>query len=243
MKVTLLASTQLEMDTRYNEKSGYHELIDRTEHWMESDSEAPDADVLAEFAGRACYQSFDKPNPATRENRAYLANIINQGHFSVLEHASATFYVTGVSRALTHELIRHRHLSYSELSQRFVNVTESEMVTPPALREFDYDMGEMNGAVRVARGSYTEIVNFLESNGFPRKQAREAARAVMPNATETRIVVTGNMRAWRDCLAKRYHVAADAEIREFATEVLRQLRSIAPGTFQDFPTQPFGGTP
>src|SRR5690554_948865 len=78
--------------------------------WVSTDS-----DLLAEFAGRSCYQSFHKPNPKTEANHDYLRNILNQGHFSVLEHASATFYVTGVSRALTHELIRHRHLSYSEL--------------------------------------------------------------------------------------------------------------------------------
>src|SRR5690554_342524 len=94
-----------------------------------------DADLLAEFAGRSCYQSFHKPNPKTEANQDYLRNILNQGHFSVLEHASATFYVTGVSRALTHELIRHRHLSYSELSQRFVNVEDAEVVIPPALRD------------------------------------------------------------------------------------------------------------
>ena len=199
-----------------------------------------DADLLAEFAGRSCYQSFHKPNPKTEANQDYLRNILNQGHFSVLEHASATFYVTGVSRALTHELIRHRHLSYSELSQRFVNVEDAEVVIPPALRdEYDLVEDELYPAMDCAAETYEVLVEALMEKGLKRKQAREAARAVMPNMTETRIVVTGNMRAWRDMLFKRYSVHADAEIREFAAEVLRQLKLIAPGQFQDFPEAPF----
>lgn len=197
-----------------------------------------DADLLAEFAGRSCYQSFHKPNPKTAANHDYLKNILDQGHFSVLEHASATFYVTGVSRALTHELIRHRHLSYSELSQRFVDLDEANTVIPPALR--DEDDAELLEVMDACANSYNVLVDYLTNvKGLKRKQAREAARAVMPNMTETRIVVTGNMRSWRDMLFKRYSVHADAEIREFAAEVLRQLKLIAPGQFQDFPEVPF----
>src|SRR5690606_20932523 len=101
---------------------------------MELDEDATESETLIEFAGRSCYQSFHKPNPKTRANADYIANIVAQGHHSVLEHASATFYIEGVSRALTHELIRHRHLSFSELSQRFVNVEDAEVVYPPAVR-------------------------------------------------------------------------------------------------------------
>lgn len=247
MKIELLAYTKMDNLNRvaireHSPKMG--------EDWISSD-----ADLLAEFAGRACYQAFHKPNPKTAANQDYLKNILDQGHFSVLEHSSATFYVTGVSRALTHELIRHRHLSFSELSQRFVNVEVAEMVTPPALNDVDprmeTELGSEDGCyifkvddlipvVRdYARDSYNEIVRILTEKGLTRKQAREAARAVMPNATETRIVVTGNMRAWRDMLHKRYSVHADAEIREFAAEILRQLKQIAPGQFQDFPEAPF----
>src|SRR5690625_1786778 len=93
-------------------------------------------DLLSEWAGRSCYQSWDKPNPATRANKDYHANTLAQGHFSIYEHAVVTFYVTGVSRALTHELIRHRHLSYSQLSQRFVNEgREDNLVLPPAAHD------------------------------------------------------------------------------------------------------------
>ena len=71
-------------------------------------SDAEDIDLLAEYGGRACYQSWHRPNPATRENDAYLNHILEEGHLSVMEHGSVTFYVTGISRSLTHELIRHR---------------------------------------------------------------------------------------------------------------------------------------
>ena len=249
MRVTLLAHTTLnpevvissagedgltqgivlDTDAYLNDKSPRYD--------MEIDRDAEDSDVLAEFAGRACYQSFHKPNPQTRANRDYLANILRRGHESVLEHASATFYVEGVSRALTHELIRHRHLSYSELSQRYVDLDDANAVIPPALR--GEDDTELLGVMGACASSYNALVDYLMNvKGLRRKQAREAARAVMPNMTETRIVVSGNLRAWRDMLHKRHSVHADAEIREFAGLVLSELRKIAPNSFQDFPADP-----
>src|SRR5262245_62842939 len=83
-------------------------------------TDADGGEALAEFAGRACYQSWSKPNPATATNATYLAHILEVGHLSVLEHGTATFYLTGVSRSLSHEFVRHRHFSYSQLSQRYV---------------------------------------------------------------------------------------------------------------------------
>src|ERR1700754_537372 len=91
--------------------------------------------ALAEFAGRACYQSWKKPNPATATNAGYLKHILEVGHLSVIEHANATFYITGVSRSLTHELIRHRHFSFSQLSQRYVPAGEAVMVEPAVIAD------------------------------------------------------------------------------------------------------------
>ncbi|NKZ86521.1 FAD-dependent thymidylate synthase [Rhodococcus hoagii] len=87
--------------------------------------------AIAEAAGRGCYESWNRPNPRTATNADYLRHILEVGHGSVLEHGSATFYLTGLSRALTHELIRHRHLSYSQKSQRFVNEADGQFVMPP----------------------------------------------------------------------------------------------------------------
>lgn len=190
-----------------------------------------DADYLAEFAGRLCYQSWERPNPVTATNAGYLANIIGQEHFSVLEHSSATFYVAGVSRSLSHELVRHRHLSFSQLSQRYVDERDVDIVYPPGLDENTRD--QINTLMPYVRRRYVDIVVALEKQGLTRKEARQAARSVLPNATETQFAVTGNMRAWRDVIKKRISLAADAEIRQLATEILRQLREIAPNTFQD----------
>jgi thymidylate synthase (FAD) len=211
------------------------------------------ADMLAEFAGRSCYQSWNRPNEKTAMNDDYLAHITEVGHFSVLEHASATFYVTGVSRSLTHELIRHRHLSYSQLSQRFVKMASDQMVNPPALRELmDKEHTSLTPQERqvvntiersrvAAQEAYWSIDDYLShTKKKSRKESREAARSVLPNATETRIVVTGNMRAWREFMPKRFDMTADAEIREFAEIVLKHLRSIAPNTFADIPEEPYG---
>lgn len=192
---------------------------------------------LVEFAGRACYQSFHKPNAATRLNKNYLANILKQQHESVLEHGVVSFYVQGVSRNMLLELERHRHLSFSVISTRFVDMSDAKIVIPPALRVSDDDV--LTVLEPRMLDSYEDAVYYLMSNGLTRKQAREAARWLLPGNLETKFVVTGNLRAWRDVLKKRYSTHADAEIRLFAEEVLRLLKVEAPNVFQDFPDMPF----
>lgn len=202
--------------------------------------EVEDADHLAEFAGRACYKAFDRKRPETATTKTYLANIIDQGHYSVFEHASVSFYVQGVSRSLLTELERHRFLSFSVESQRYVDQSvKIAPVVPPAL--------EGTGFADVLRDSYLlsmvlyrDTFNSLRAANATVKEAREAARAFLPNATAVDFVVTGNLRCWRDVLSKRHHVAADAEIREFAGHVLTELRTIAPYAVQDIPAEPYG---
>lgn len=200
---------------------------------MESDPEASPAESLMEAAGRVCYQAQNKPNPATERNKDYLANILRQGHESVLEHTSFSFYIEGVSRALTHELIRHRHLSYSQLSQRFVDESDTAIVLPPAIQEYSDNHMYLNYAVSVALDQYKKMVYRLQEQGLPRKQAREAARAALPNCVETKIVVTGNVRAWRDMLKKRLDPSADAEIRQVSQMIFEELNAIIPNALQD----------
>lgn len=221
------------------------QLIARTEFAAPPDvpwsTDAEGGPALVEFAGRACYQSWSKPNPRTATNAAYLRHIIDVGHFSVLEHASVSFYITGVSRSCTHELIRHRHFSYSQLSQRYVPEHEAQVVPPPGI-ENDPELEEiLTAAADASRATYTELLGRLEARFadepnavLRRKQARQAARAVLPNATETRIVVTGNYRAWRHFIAMRASEHADIEIRRLAIECLRQLIEVAPQAFSDF---------
>ena len=204
-------------------------------------TDADGGQALVEFAGRACYQSWSKPNPRTATNASYLRHIIDVGHFSVLEHASVSFYITGISRSCTHELIRHRHFSYSQLSQRFVPERDSQVVLPPGI-EGDPELEQLLlAAADASRKAYTTLLAKLEAKFadepnavLRRKQARQAARAVLPNATETHIVVTGNYRAWRHFIAMRASEHADVEIRRLAITCLRQLSDVAPAVFADF---------
>lgn len=199
-----------------------------------------DADYLGEFAGRACYKAWDRKNPATATTEGYLKNILDQGHYSVLEHSSVTFYVEHVSRSLLAELTRHRFVSLSVESQRYVDqsVSHPEPVIPPALRG-TLDEAALRTQYSADLAAYARRVEQLRREGLGIKQAREAARAFLPNATPVDLVVTGNLRCWRDVLGKRYHVAADAEIREFAAEVLGHLREIAPHSVSDIPDEPW----
>lgn len=233
-RVTLVASTELE--SHITNSAGQSVIQDTIEQWLPPNSAASrpdydDADLLAEFAGRSCYLSWNRPNPKTAQNTDYIANILNMEHYSVLEHASATFYITDVSRSFTHELIRHRHLSYSQLSQRYVN-PDGQLAYPPALD--DTERGLLDELSDMAARTYDTINQRLTDRGYKRKQAREAARSALPNAQSTSVLVTGNHRAWREFLTKRMTSHADAEMQEVATLIYHELYNLAPHTYQDF---------
>jgi thymidylate synthase (FAD) len=205
------------------------------------DTDADGGQALAEFAGRACYQSWKKPNPATATNAGYLRHILEVGHLSVLEHGTVTMYLQGVSRSFTHELIRHRHFSYSQLSQRYVPERDAAMVEPEVIANDPELHAKFIAATEASLAAYTELLEGLqkkfagvESATLRRKQARQAARSVLPNATETRVVVTGNYRAWRHFVAMRASEHADVEIRDCAVACLRELQRVAPNVFADF---------
>lgn len=230
--VHLIASTILEDETWAD--TGYESHLD---------GDVASADELAEFAGRNCYLSFERPNPKTRANDDYLGHILEIGHESVLEHASATFLIDA-SRSVLAELERHRHLSFSVVSQRYVDAKKLGVHFPPAIRDLgDEDQLEalsiLSNAAVASGDAYGELVDLFTSAGKPRKQAREAARAVLPNMTSSPMLVTGNHRAWRYVLKARWHEAADAEIRELAGLLLKELREIAPATYQDIPETPY----
>lgn len=192
-----------------------------------------DGQHLIEFAGRLCYESFDLPNPHTKTNSNYVKSIVALGHESVLEHVSVTFYVEGVSRTLSHELIRHRHLSFSEVSQRYVNVEDYSIITPPTWREIEEGVGDKIPLPDATRDTYKHNVQAAIDRDYSRKEAREAARMSLPAGLETKLVVSGNLRAWRDVLKKRWTSHADREMRDFAGEVLNHLLAEYPDVFQD----------
>ena len=207
---------------------------------VEWQGESTDGERLAEFAGRLCYMS--QHNPAKRATREYLDNIKKQGHGSVLEHATYSVLLEGVSRSLTHELVRHRAgFAYSQLSQRYVDESHAAFVVPPAIIGDAALEAAWRAQVESAQLAYVALVEqLMERYGWVadkvhrRKMSREAARAVLPNSTETKIVVTANARAWRTMLELRSSEGAEMEIRRAAIAILRMLQAEAPGFFSDF---------
>lgn len=203
-------------------------------------TDAPSAsEELVEVAGRLCYMSFAKPRPGG--NEAYIDHILEVGHGSVLEHAVYSLIITGVSRSLTHELVRHRvGISPSQLSQRFVDESDCSFVLPPSIKLDSANAAIWSSAVGRCVGTYQVLAETLydeyasiEDKTLRRKKAREAARSVLPNCTETKIFLTGNARAWRHFLKLRGTIHADAEIQRLAIKVMAVLQAESPNLFGD----------
>lgn len=211
---------------------------------MDIQPQSTDAETLVTFAGRSCYESWHRPKPETYHDKDYInRTIFEQQHGSILEHATATLYFTGVSRAFLTELTRHRVLSFSVRSQRFVDESEANIVAPPALRSLDSQIARDNLEEPLSETlewwfkdallNYESLVNALEDSGTKRKQAREAARAILPNMTETKMVVTGNLRAWVQVIDRRTAPDADAELQQVMGMARDVLKPLAPSIFKD----------
>jgi thymidylate synthase (FAD) len=202
--------------------------------------ESSDGERIAEFAGRLCYMS--QHNPAGRTTAEYLCNILRQGHGSVFEHSTYVMLIEGISRSCSHELVRHRAgFGYSQLSQRYVDESHAAFVMPPAIMGDAAAEAEWTRQVESAQAAYVASVNrlmaryeWIDDKVHRRKMAREAARSVLPNATEVKIVVSANVRAWRTMLELRLGEGAELEIRRMAVACLRILQQEAPALFADF---------
>jgi thymidylate synthase (FAD) len=206
--------------------------------------EASDAERLSEYAGRLCYMS--QHNPAGRTTAEYLTNILKQGHGSVFEHSTYVVLIEGISRSCSHELVRHRAgWGYSQLSQRYVDETHAAFVMPPAIQGDALLEAEWTAQVMAAQAAYVAAVEHLmaryswvDDKIHRRKLAREAARSVLPNATEVKIVASANVRAWRTMLELRLGEGAELEIRRMAVACLRLLQREASALFGDFEIYP-----
>lgn len=213
--------------------SAFRELSAEFGHKIEED--ATFEEQVPIFAGRVCYQSFgDKAGRKTAED--YLQHIMEVGHYSVLEHSHVTIYVDRVPRFWSHEQVRHRHFNYSQLSQRFFVPDKVELVIPPALRgdkkteEEFLSYGEKVGKEYASR--LGDLYDNIGTDSFAlKKKSREAARAILPECTETKMVITGNFRSWLEYLSKRDSPDADATFQEVAKLIRIQLQRIAPNIF------------
>ncbi len=210
--------------------------------------EAEGASVV-EIAARLCYMSFGR---GRRDIGEFITNLLASKDGSVLEHVNYGFVITGISRSLSHEFVRHRAgFAYSQRSQRYVDEADASFVVPPTLlAESGEGMEVLETAVKAAQDAYEGLVSALErhqpahAGGTPtvgtterRKTIRQAARSVLPNATETKLFVTANVRAWRHFIEMRATPFADLEIRRLAVVILRQLQEEEPLLFGDYVTK------
>jgi thymidylate synthase (FAD) len=173
---------------------------------------------LLEHAGRLCYRSESRGDPAR-----FLQARIREGHESIIEHASATFEISGISRAASHQLVRHRLASFSQESQRYVEWSDPEWVLPPAIADdpkaqavWDELSAQVQAAYRALRGL---------------KVRKEDARFVLPNAAATRIIVTMNFRELLNVFRLRISREAQWEIREICARMLELVYPHAPSVF------------
>jgi len=190
-------------------------------------------------AAQTCYNSYDENNPLTPiAEEGYINGVIKSGHLSVLEHASFTFKIEGVSRALSHQLVRHRIASFSQQSQRYVRMDEPTYVTPPLISGEGYcytsDLGTtMREAKKQelfehAMCTAWDVYKALVTLGVP----AEDARFVLPNACTTELVMTMNARELHHFFNLRCCNRAQWEIRAMANEMLELCKEVAPALFK-----------
>jgi len=183
----------------------------------------PNAEKLIEEAGRTSYQSFEK---LTEDSyKRFITMLIKRGHESVLEHASASFRISGISRALTHQLVRHRFCSFTQQSQRYVDEENFNFIEPEDIKENVRAHDKYLHLMEDIRNCYEEFRNL----GIK----KEDARYILPNATESEIVLTANFRELRHILELRGEKAAQWEIRRMAIIMLKILKEKVPNIFQD----------
>lgn len=219
--------------------------------YLEDPTPLPWGTQLCKVAGQLCYASFSPKRTWNKEASRYFQNIKESGHGSVLEHAHFSFLCYGISRSVTHELVRHRHFSYSQLSQRYVSgrvlrfVERPEYQKDPLLHEaflarIDRAAQEYEStAQRLLEAQKAGVaLMHAEMRTDLRKKVQQAARSLLPNETEAPLVVTGNARAWRHFLEMRANAHAEIEIRALAFLLYRCLVAVEPILFEDYRVVP-----
>jgi len=184
----------------------------------------PDAEKLIETAGRISHLSYDKQTEDSYKE--FIKRIIKLGHFSILEHAYATFKISEISRACSHQLVRHRICSFTQQSQRYVDESNFEYIIPDSVSNNLKAYELFTDFVNKAKSVYIELLKL----GIK----KEDARYVLPNATTTQIIMTANFREWRHIIELRGNINSQWEIRRIIIEILKILKSYAPNCFEDF---------
>ena len=204
-----------------------------------------DADVLTEFAGKSCYMSFDKnlnlnlTKVGGRPNSAYIQDgIIGNKHGSVLEHSTVTFFLTNVSRVVTHELVRHRAgTAFSQTSGRYVRSDSVDVYLPDELGVYPEAVAVFQRAVREMEENIAELVEITGIEDMTdfglKKRLTSAFRRLIGNGQANHLVMTANHRAWRHIIEMRTSVHAEEEIRVIMSDVAQQLKDKFPTIYGD----------
>jgi len=197
----------------------------------------PEPEELISAAAKICYtdkSASEIMEGLTPENvDKFLNRLMDLGHESPLEHAVFSFGVDGLSRAASHQLVRHRVASYSQKSQRYVSEVQFGFVVPPEIRADTEAYNKYLECMDMLNGYYNYFSRKLSENGRNKEQSSEDARYILPNACETSLVVTMNARELLHFFNQRCCNRAQWEIRAMADEMLRQVKEIAPVLFKN----------
>lgn len=211
----------------------------------------PEPEKVIASAAKLCYSSSDieslMDGLTTEKVEAFIKKLTDLGHQSPLEHCSFTFGIEGVSRSLTHQLVRHRIASYSQKSQRYVTEGQFEYIIPPEIENIPEAKGLFIKAMECDQMIYDNLVEILKEKHFhsireyesnikkaeqaAEKKAIEDARFVLPNACETKIIMTMNIRTLLHFFEERCCMRAQWEIRKMADTMLDICKEIAPNIF------------
>lgn len=184
-----------------------------------------DSEGVIESAARSAYRSVKKVD--TPSENQFIRGLIKAGHESVLEHASATFFIEDVSRALTHQLVRHRLASFTQESQRYCTSSSFDVVMPKSFQDLGGD--DLVQKVNDLYQTIDSLYNDMLALGIK----KEDARYILPNACTTKIMMTANFREWRHIIALRTEIHAQWEIRSLTNKILVELNAVAPNVFFD----------
>lgn len=242
--VALIAATSTDLSGVQGYLDGHNPLVDFRDY-LKDPTELDDGAQLVKFAGQLCYQSFSQNRTMNANIGKYLDNLKSSGHGSVLEHATLSFFVYGIDRSVTHEIVRHRTgFAFSQVSQRYVSGSVLRFVERPEYRNDPVLHERFEQWIDLCRTEYETraalISKRVEGIGSSiarhqiRKQIYQAARAALPNETEAPIVITGNIRAWRHFFEMRGAWAAEVTIRKLAHTCFLLAKGWEPEFFSDY---------
>jgi thymidylate synthase (FAD) len=245
--VVVLARPQTNLAGLEGFLDGYDETTHFTEY-LDDPTRLPEGAQLCKVAGQLCYMSFGRKRSMNEQADRYFTNLKSSGHGSVFEHANFSLLLYGISRSVTHELVRHRAgMGFSQQSQRYVSGRMLRFVERPEyaidgplhaqfLQRIDraaQEYAAITERILEMQHTGTQILS-AEAHTDLRKKVQQTARSVLPNETEAPIVVTGNARAWRHVISMRASAHAETEIRELAVRIFLCLYQTDPVLFSDY---------